>query len=437
MTDAPAYTPSAPTIRISNIPEPISRDDLQKYLQDLDSPLGTIAVNTAGQTYISLAPEASEGGHQRFQVATVTFSQLIGGKVPPVVKLGPPGATFEATVDTHFRGLTPLNNSEKPTIDIIAVTGLAGHAFGSWRSPEMYGMWLRDFLPNDMEENEARIFTYGYDTTLSGSLSHARIYDFSMQFIEAVKGARSRCHSRPLILIGHSLGGLVIKEAIIQCFDSKDSTLGSIAGILFFSVPHKGLADASLLFMVHGQPNENLVRDLCEGSQFLHVLDRSFGYHMNLRGMGTNIISFYETDETPTVKEIVLGRWGRSGPCVRMVTRESIKHAAGGGEDFPMDANHSSIVKFKHRSDQKYQLGCSKLLGITRTISIGEAERKVPCKERVKICEWLHPGVVDKKHKEISGKRQEGTGGWLPADERFISWRCGSGPRLLLLREVE
>ncbi|KAI5839443.1 ankyrin repeat-containing domain protein [Morchella snyderi] len=183
--------------------------------------------------------------------------------------------------------------------------------------------------------------------------------------------------------------------------------------------------------MVHGQPNENLVRDLCEGSQYLNILDRSFGYHMNLRGMGTNIISFYETDETPSVKEVRPGKWMRSGPCVRMVTEESVKHAAGGGQDFPMDANHSSIVKFKDRSDQKYQLVCSKLLGIARQLLIAPAETQVPCKERTKVCEWLYPGVVDNKHKEISSKRQEGTGGWLLADDRFISWKGGSGPRLL------
>ncbi|KAI5839423.1 ankyrin repeat-containing domain protein [Morchella snyderi] len=293
-------------------------------------------------------------------------------------------------------------------------------------------MWLRDYLPGDLEHNgyRARILTYGYDTTLIASHSHAEIYHFSKQFTEAVKGARSRDPTRPLILIGHSLGGLVIKEAIIQYFeDSNDSTLGMFAGILFFSVPHKGLADARLLSMVHGQPNENLVRDLCQNSQFLRGLDRCFGHHMN--AMGANIISFYETEETRTVEEVSQGKWSKSGPYVRMVTEESVKHAGGSGQYLPMDADHSSIVKFNDRSGQKYQLVCGKLLGLARTISIAAPETKVPCEERIKVCEWLYPGAVDKKHTEIQSKRQENTGGWLLADDRFTSWKGGSGPRLL------
>ncbi|KAI5850552.1 ankyrin repeat-containing domain protein [Morchella snyderi] len=431
-----AHSPSAPrvntTIRVSNIPISISRAVLQKYLQELKPSLGTIAETSAGDLYISLAPEASEEGHLRFQVATVTFSRLIHD--PTAISLGPLGDTFEATVDTHFRGLTPLNNPEDPAVDIIAVTGLAGHAFGSWRSRAGYGMWLRDFLPSDMEENgyRARVFTYGYDTTLIGSHSHAGIDHFSKQFIEAVKGARSKCSSRPLILIGHSLGGLVIKEAIIQCIeDGKGSILGAFPGILFFSVPHKGLADARLLCMVHEQPNKNLVQDLCENSQFLRRLDRSFGHHMNVRGMGTDIISFYETDETQTVKELSSGVWGRCGPYVRMVTEESVKHAAVNGQYFSMDADHSSIVKFADRSDQKYQLVRGKLLGIARTISIPPSETEVPCQERTRVCEWLYPGVVDKKHREISENRLENTGGWLLTHYKFTSWNGGSGPRLL------
>lgn len=77
---------------------------------------------------------------------------------------------------------------------IIAVTGLAGHAFGSWRSREGPEMWLRDFLPDDLERNgcNARILTYGYDTKLVGSVSDAGIFEISKQFLEAVKISRPR-----------------------------------------------------------------------------------------------------------------------------------------------------------------------------------------------------------------------------------------------------
>lgn len=55
-------------------------------------------------------------------------------------------------------------------------------------------MWLRDFLPGDLEGNghSARILTYGYDTRLAGSISDATIKDLSKIFLEAVKGTRSQ-----------------------------------------------------------------------------------------------------------------------------------------------------------------------------------------------------------------------------------------------------
>jgi hypothetical protein len=49
---------------------------------------------------------------------------------------------------------------------VIAVTGLAGHAFGSWAYSETI-MWLRDYLPEDAPE--ARILTYGYRSNPKGS----------------------------------------------------------------------------------------------------------------------------------------------------------------------------------------------------------------------------------------------------------------------------
>ena len=52
---------------------------------------------------------------------------------------------------------------------VIAISGLGGHAFGSFKQRNGSYMWLRDFLPREFPT--ARILTYGYSSKLSASES--------------------------------------------------------------------------------------------------------------------------------------------------------------------------------------------------------------------------------------------------------------------------
>jgi hypothetical protein len=64
---------------------------------------------------------------------------------------------------------------------IIAITGLAGHAIGSWTMPNGR-MWLRDVLPDDVPN--ARILTYGYDSRLADSIRpFSTMQDLAEEFL--------------------------------------------------------------------------------------------------------------------------------------------------------------------------------------------------------------------------------------------------------------
>ena len=126
-----------------------------------------------------------------------------------------PGDELLRSEDKDFYGFTPLYTPQGYIeADIIALTGLAGHAFGSWAaSPHM---WLRDFLPQDLPR--ARILLYGYDSNLAGSQSKNILADLSNNFVVKLHTMRnlSRSEFRPIILIGHSLGCLIVKDALIE-----------------------------------------------------------------------------------------------------------------------------------------------------------------------------------------------------------------------------
>lgn len=80
--------------------------------------------------------------------------------------------TIHITIDNHFLGITTLKSiadTSTHELDIVAITGLGGHAFGSFKERAGTHMWLRDALPDDLPGS--RIMIYGFDTRLHGSHS--------------------------------------------------------------------------------------------------------------------------------------------------------------------------------------------------------------------------------------------------------------------------
>src|SRR5436305_13338257 len=88
----------------------------------------------------------------RSLVPAIEKGKLIATISYPSSRPPPETVDEELEVDCGFIGFTPLNTPKEPILaDIVAVTGLAGHAFGSWSSLPRQ-MWLRDFLPQDIPD---------------------------------------------------------------------------------------------------------------------------------------------------------------------------------------------------------------------------------------------------------------------------------------------
>lgn len=72
---------------------------------------------------------------------------------------------------------------------LIAVTGLGGHAYGSWTSRNTGAMWLRDFLPPVIPS--ARILTYGYNSQWLNATSAQDLLDFGRDLLDQLSLVRS------------------------------------------------------------------------------------------------------------------------------------------------------------------------------------------------------------------------------------------------------
>ena len=102
-------------------------------------------------------------------------------------KLGDDDIVF----DQSFHGLTQLYSSTvdstEITADVVAITGLDGHAYGSWSGGYPKRMWLRDFLSKDLPK--CRVMIYGYNSKLSTPGLHT-IADFGRGLREELLRAR-------------------------------------------------------------------------------------------------------------------------------------------------------------------------------------------------------------------------------------------------------
>jgi hypothetical protein len=104
----------------------------------------------------------------------------------------------------------------------------------------------------------------------------------------------------PIVFLAHSLGGLVIKQALLylskqsQMDEESQNTFQSVYTMLFFGVPCKGLDVETLAAMANGQSTEGFLSDLRNNSPMLDDLTQSFLNVFDSRPW-IEIYSFHET----------------------------------------------------------------------------------------------------------------------------------------------
>ncbi|KAL7939468.1 Alpha/Beta hydrolase protein [Trichoderma chlorosporum] len=381
------------TYRISGVPTDWDRQQLKSFLDNQES--------VADAVIESLARE-HDG---RSQVATATF-----GNLPSHLEDGPSWYTpipnvsdanlcrkQYLTVGKDFHGLTMLYtpSSQHHKIDIIALSGLGGHAFGSFKEKGGSYMWLRDSLPHDLTINDqpiARVMIYGFESTVARSKSMQNLEDFAIQFTASLQTLVNTTTMQPIILIGHSLGGLIIKQALISLSrsENKDNQklMQAIYGIVFFGTPHRGMDISSLIPMAGDGPNRFLLESLSNSnSQILDTQHRDFRNALGDKG-ASEVFCFYETLQSPTAQQDKFGDWKLTGPGAFLVARPSATDCRpweDGAENIcPINRTHSEMVKFKP-NDPDYKIVEEKIEGLTRRALISRSNAKDPDRDnRVK-----------------------------------------------------
>ncbi len=163
-------------------------------------------------------------------------------------------------------------------------------------------MWFRDQLSRDLPQ--MRNIIYGYDTKLVMSESFQTLDDIAIFFIVKPKTiGRSSLSAKPLVFLCHSLGGVVLKRALVFLAESGDSEiciLETVKQIIFFGLPSRGMKMSHLLSIVQGQFNQSLVELLFTGSARLKNLDSQFSGISLLNDV--RLVSIHETLRSPILE---------------------------------------------------------------------------------------------------------------------------------------
>ncbi|KKP01442.1 hypothetical protein THAR02_06438 [Trichoderma harzianum] len=365
------------TYRVSGVPLDWDREKLQTFL---------ICKNLAEEMVIkSLVHEANIESQTATVTLTNSFSQNWPGRSRQFSLSDEYDDNFlfdrSISIEKDFLGLTTLYEPPAPyhKIDVIALSGLGGHAFGSFKERGGTHMWLRDSLPSHLTSETdnrpmARVMIYGYESAVAYSKSMQNLEDLATTFRSSLLALAAGATTRPIILIGHSLGGLVIKQTLISLSGSANpddqKLIRAVYGIIFFGTPHDGMDTSSLIPMVGDGPNRFLIDSISRiNSQIISIQQRDFYRSLGKEG-DSEVFCFYETLESPTAKRvrtlkeyyytlqnIILteaqdehGEWKMIGPTAVLVTKSSATHCRP-WEDGPehicaIPRTHSDMVKF-------------------------------------------------------------------------------------------
>ena len=277
-----------------------------------------------------------------------------------------------ASTQRNNIGLIELSkHDEQATVDVVAVHGLQGDPYKTW-THENGKLWLRDFLPADIPY--ARIMTFGYESTIAFSKSVAEIDDKAVELLNRLTLKRSADEisssmARPIVFIGHSLGGIIIKKALIIANErSSDADyrdiLENTKAIAFLGVPHKGSDSAwwasFAVYALKGatmstSTNSALVSNLRKDSAVLVDISNSFVP----RTTGLVIYTFYETRRLSNPGPVVCNSVKTcfcSSLCLKQIV-DKLSACIGLPNEklLAVDANHRTICKIPSAESQEYE----------------------------------------------------------------------------------
>ncbi|KIX01612.1 uncharacterized protein Z518_09338 [Rhinocladiella mackenziei CBS 650.93] len=189
--------------------------------------------------------------------------------------------------------LSLLSSPDKNSaaVDIVAVHGLTSTTAAD-------SVWLSTSLPCDLPR--ARILSFGYDSSLRGP---DIVNTYARQLLLDLHQVRAKESNidRPIVFVAHSLGGIIVKKALVDSESSSDGLLNKVAtstqGVVLIDNPNRN--SPHLIKSILGTPGSS--DDFVSSIQSITAEFEAL-IHFSLKHI--RLVSFFEETPDPISEKI-------------------------------------------------------------------------------------------------------------------------------------
>ncbi|KAI9659640.1 MAG: hypothetical protein M1831_003721 [Alyxoria varia] len=231
-----------------------------------------------------------------------------------------------------------------------------------------------------------------------------------------------RASKTPLILVGHSMGGLVAKRAFTLAKQNEEYRLlaNRVHSIVFLATPHRGSNLAQLFSKILNlSPGARpFVADLHRSSSVTEAINDEFPHYcQDLR-----LYSFYET--MPMFYGL-----GRN----IIVEKDLAVLGYHNERSAYLNSNHSNVCKYDSRNDPNYQVVRNALASIIEGLKPNAASEKVEVSNDDQHLLSTALGVTDSLENhfmDVDALRTGGSCQWLTKRANYLEWCDGAKPHI-------
>jgi hypothetical protein len=329
----------------------------------------------------------------------------------------------------------PPRSNINPDVDIVFVPGLGADPVRSWKSNTSDFNWMSDKDGIVRDFPKSRILLYQYESAWKGPLKVKQYMgNLGMTLLHGLKIKREKCPRRPIVFIGHSMGGLVIAKAITILDTRRDlfpAMFECVAGCVFFGTPFGGTAAAtagSYIALIGEKFDKAFQSKLLEmmktGDESLKELKGEFVRLAMKLSQKIELFCFWEERPTDFAKLAGLPSFFKVPKEIeQFVTRDSA--TLTGVDDMGLACIHRDLVKFDGPKDQKYQLTRNPLKTIIHgaTLVVNkriQSTRNIDHESIADVMEVLEGAQILKKRKALGTKYTASS--WLSQVQEYRDW---------------